>query len=94
MKQWLSSEFNLEANNHIPEKKLLAAVLQRAITDYLAGEGDLKVSAEKWLMSDDESDFILSFKFICEALDINMFNLRRALILQSRRTPYLFEEAV
>ena len=41
MKFWSNSEIPAFLTQ-IPEKRLLAAVLQRAITDFLTGEGDLQ----------------------------------------------------
>jgi len=66
----------------IPEKRLLAAVLQRAITDYITGDVDLKDSARAWIMEDEINDAPLSFRFICEALDLDGMALRRAIAVQ------------
>jgi hypothetical protein len=44
MKSWSNSEIP-QNGSYIPEKRLLAAVLQRAITDFLSGEGELKEGA-------------------------------------------------
>jgi hypothetical protein len=64
----------------IPEKRLLAAVLQRAITDFVSGDGELHESAKTWLLDDEEGDAPVSFSFICEALDLDEDSLRRAII--------------
>jgi len=77
MKSWSNSEIP-GACSYVPEKKLLAAVLQRAITDYVSAEGDLKESARIWLFEDDLPDCPLTFSFICEALDLDMRTLRKA----------------
>ncbi|MCB0354214.1 MAG: hypothetical protein KDD64_11835 [Bdellovibrionales bacterium] len=84
MKFWSSAE-NPAGNNQVPERRLLAAVLQRAITDYLTGEGDMRDGAEAWLMDEEPTDAPLSFAFICEALDLDMQSLRQALKLQASR---------
>lgn len=83
MKGWSNSEIPAFVTQ-VPEKRLLAAVLQRAITDFLGCEGDLRESAEAWLFRDEPEDAPLSFVFICEALDLDMSNLRGALIEQSQ----------
>ena len=62
----------------------MAAVLQRAITDFLGCEGDLKESAEAWLFHDEPDDAPLTFNFFCEALDLDIGNLRGALTQQSQ----------
>lgn len=63
----------------IPELRLLAAVLQRAIHDFIGGEGDVREGARSWLMDEEPTDAPLSFKFICEALDLDGDSLRKAI---------------
>ncbi len=82
MKSWSNSEVP-PAGNNIPEKRLFAAVLQRAITDFLTGEGEVKEGARLWLMEDEPTDAPLTFLFICEALDLDSLSLRKAILRQS-----------
>lgn len=82
MKFWSNSD-TPPSGTFVPEKRLLAAVLQRAITDYLTGEGDLKEGARLWIMDDEPTDAPLTFRFICEALDLEYNNLRRAIAYQA-----------
>jgi hypothetical protein len=86
MKSWSNSEIP-QNGSYIPEKRLLAAVLQRAITDFLSGEGELKEGARLWLMDDEPTDAPLSFKFICEALDLDLPGLRKAILHQAATAP-------
>lgn len=81
MKFWSNSD-TPSSGPFIPEKRLLAAVLQRAITDFLTGEGDLRDGARAWLMDEEPTDAPLTFRFICEALDLEFNNLRRAIAYQ------------
>ncbi len=81
-KAWSNSEIPVN-NISVPEKRLLAAVLQRAITDYLTGDGEMKEGARLWLMDDDPTDAPLNFRFICEALDIDPVLLRQGIEEQS-----------
>lgn len=81
MKFWSNSDVP-GAGAFVPEKRLLAAVLQRAVTDFVTGEGDLKEGAKVWLFSDEPMDVPLAFHFICEALDLDIDSLRRAIKLQ------------
>lgn len=67
----------------IPELRLLAAVLQRAIHDFISGEGDVRESARLWLMDDEPTDAPLTFGFICEALDLDSASLRKAIERQA-----------
>ena len=82
MKFWSNSEIP-QFSSQIPEKRLLAAVLQRAITDYLTGDGDLRDSAEAWLIRAEPEDAPLTFDFICEALDLDPHGLQKALVAQA-----------
>lgn len=82
MKFWSNSD-TPSAGAFIPEKRLLAAVLQRAITDFLSGEGEMKEGARSWLMDDEPTDAPLTFRFICEALDLDCPSLRKAILHQS-----------
>lgn len=86
MKFWSNADTPSD-NNQVPERRLLAAVLQRAITDYLTGDGDLKASAEAWLMHGEPEDAPLTFKFICEALDLDYDSLKEAIRSQGENAP-------
>lgn len=78
MKFWSNSDVP-PAGGVIPELRLLAAVLQRAIHDFIGGDGDVREGARAWLMDDEPSDAPLSFRFICEALDLDLDSLRTAI---------------
>jgi hypothetical protein len=79
MKGWSSSEpGNM---GFVPEKRLLAAVLQRAVSDFVTGDGECKESAKQWLLSDETTDAPLNFRYVCEALDLDV-DLLRAQIVQ------------
>jgi len=83
MKFWSNSDIPSQGG-YVPEKRLLAAVLQRAITDYVSGEGELREGARLWLLDDELTDAPLTFRFICEALDLDVGSLRGAIALQAR----------
>jgi hypothetical protein len=89
MKGWSNSEIP-NAGQQIPEKRLLAAVLQRAITDFLSGDGELREGARLWLFDEEPTDAPLSFFFICEALDLDKETLRKAILEQSSATSGAF----
>jgi hypothetical protein len=78
MKFWSNSDV-ATPGAAIPELRLLAAVLQRAIHDFIGGEGDVREGARSWLMDEEPTDAPLSFKFICEALDLDSDSLRKAI---------------
>ncbi|MCS6961469.1 MAG: hypothetical protein NZT61_03055 [Deltaproteobacteria bacterium] len=60
------------------ERKLLLAVLQKAVYDYVFGEGEIKESAKQWLFNDDY-DANLRFAFVCDCLGLNSSALRQRL---------------
>lgn len=92
MKNWSNSDVPA-AGQSIPEKRLLAAVLQRAITDFVSCDGELKESARSWLMEDEITDAPLTFRFICEALDLDCDSLRKAIAAQAELQPESLSEA-
>jgi hypothetical protein len=81
MKGWSNSE-TPGSSVMLPEKRLLAAVLQRAITDYLSGDQDVQEDSAQWLLDDEPSGSPLTFEFVCEALDIDPAGLRRQILSQ------------
>ncbi len=62
-----------------PEKRLIWAVIERAVLDILAGALSTsrlnKREAEAWILSVKTSTF--SFKWCCEALDLSAPKIRR-----------------
>lgn len=82
MKFWSNSDVPPNGSS-IPELRLLAAVLQRAIHDYIGGDGDTRENARSWLMDDEPSDSPLTFLFICEALDLDPASLRKSIERQA-----------
>ena len=79
MKLWSNGSVPRSHSSFNPERRLLAAVLQRAITDYLACEGELQESAEEWLYGPSDGNDAFGFSYVCEALDFHQIELRKAL---------------
>ena len=79
MKLWSNNNVPRNNGGFNPEKRLLAAVLQRAITDYLTGEGELQEQAKDWIYADEEGSEAFGFTYICEALDFHLEELRKAI---------------
>lgn len=83
MKFWSNSEIFV-SGPFVPEKRLLAAVLQRAITDLLTGDGEVREGSRAWIVDDEyTSESPLTFRFICEALDLDCESLRKAILNQA-----------
>lgn len=83
MKLWSNSTVP-GSGSFVPEKRLLAAVLQRAVADYIGGEADMRTEARNWIMNDENIGSPLTFTFVCEALDLNMELLRTAIEAQAQ----------
>ena len=79
MKLWSNGSIPNGSGGFNPEKRLLAAVLQRAITDFVSGEGELQESARQWLYGSDDISESFGFAYICEALDFHKEELRKAI---------------
>ncbi len=79
MKVWSHNTIPREIGTFNPERRLLAAILQRAINDFLTGEGELQESAEEWLYGSEEAGDAFCFSYICEALDFHKEELRKAI---------------
>jgi hypothetical protein len=69
----------------IPEKTLLAAILLRAIRDFVcyadprnAEEEQMSQTARQWLFEDtDESEYLVSFSKICLVMELDQVQVRR-----------------
>ena len=85
MKLWSNRSVARPTGGFNPERRLLAAVLQRAITDFLSGEGELHASAKEWMYNDEEQHEAFCFHYICEALDFHKEELRKAVMRQYER---------
>ena len=82
MKLWSNNSIPRSNGGFNPERRLLAAILQRAITDFLTGEGELQLSAREWLYGSDDPNEAFGFAYICEALDFHKEELRKAIAKQ------------
>ncbi len=82
MKLWSNNSVARGNGGFNPEKRLLAAVLQRAITDYLTGDGELHESAKEWIYSPDDTNESFGFAYICEALEFHREELKKAILRQ------------
>ena len=85
MKLWSNNSVPRSLGGFNPERRLLAAILQRAITDFLTGEGELQASAKEWLFGADDPHETFGFAYICEALDFHKEELRKAIAGQFER---------
>ena len=81
MKLWSNGNVPKGNGGFNPERRLLSAILQRAITDFLSGDEELETSAKEWLFGEDDIHSF-GFAYICEALDFHQAELRKAILKQ------------
>lgn len=69
---------NLSGEFDFPERKLLIAVLKRAILDYLGPDQIEEVDARKWIYSAgaDAHSPEFSFEWVCEQLSLDLEQVR------------------
>ena len=53
---------------YLAERKLLIAVLRRALFDYFGNKKSDKASAAEWLFDESSSTELFSFNWVCEQL--------------------------
>lgn len=69
-----------------PERRLLAAVLQRAIADYTGSDPRLAEEAADWLFEElCEPCALFSFAWTCEQLELNMALIAAAIACLPRQ---------
>ena len=72
----VNSVLGIDDNGSTPERRLLAALLERAILDYVGNDLAEVEAAEEWLFDwqNEEADAPMSdfsFRWICHYLDLN-----------------------
>jgi hypothetical protein len=70
-----------------PERRLLLAILERAILDYVGNDPREVEEAEQWLFGDLNSDEIQQFSFgwVCEQLDLDSAKIAQKIRSMPRR---------
>ena len=70
-----------------PERRLLLAILERAILDFVGNEPREVEQAEEWLFGDLDSDTNekFSFPWVCEQLDLDMYKVATKIRSMPRR---------
>lgn len=66
--------FDVPNHTGTPERRLLAAILERAILDYVGNDEKETQQAEEWLFSDveDTNAGEFSFPWLCRELDLDV----------------------
>ncbi len=85
-----------------PERRLLLAVLERAVLDFVGNDEREMESAEQWLFGDSEADVStareFSFPWICRELDLDIKRISEKINQMPKRgarrvAPWYFRKA-
>lgn len=84
-----------------PERRLLLAILERAILDFVGNDAREVQEAEEWLFGTDETTLQNSFSFawVCEQLDLDQVKIASKIRSMPRRgnrkvAPWYFMKAM
>jgi hypothetical protein len=71
-----------------PERRLLLAILERAILDYVGNDSREVAAAEDWLFNEERLEKAsdqFSFAWVCEQLDLDTFKVAHKIRSMPRR---------
>jgi hypothetical protein len=70
-----------------PERRLLLAILERAVLDYVGNDRREVEEAEAWIFGDLDSpgNEQFSFPWVCEQLDLDMYRISGKIRVMPRR---------
>ncbi len=70
-----------------PERRLILAVLERAILDYVGNDRREIDEAEAWLFGELENDLFAPFSFpwVCQQLDLDMKEIAKTIAAMPKR---------
>ncbi len=84
-----------------PERRLLLAILERAILDYVGNDAREVEEAEMWLFGDLDvpTNEQFSFPWVCEQLDLDMYRISSKIRSMPRRgnrkvAPWYFTKSI
>lgn len=79
--------FGLPNMTGTPERRLLLAILERAILDYVGNDPREIQEAEEWLFSNLDGGLRAHFSFpwVCEQLDLDCFKIAEKIRAMPRR---------
>ncbi|RIL07512.1 MAG: hypothetical protein DCC75_09965 [Proteobacteria bacterium] len=79
--------FDLPKTTGTPERRLLLAVLERAILDYVGNDAVECKAAEEWLFSESDEEEMDEFTFlwVCQQLDLNAKQIAATIKRMPRR---------
>lgn len=82
-----------------PERRLLLAILERAILDFVGNDAKERDEADAWIFEEESDERIeYSFAWICHHLDLSLVSARRSIRAMPKRgsrrvAPWYFSAA-
>lgn len=89
---WVDDEYELLTESRdwmdVPERRLLFAILERAVRDCLGNQGEDSEQATDWLFCDvdDDPHTPFSFQWICENLEVDQNEFRSKILKTARQS--------
>ncbi len=83
----VNSIFDIPNNTGSPERRLLMAIFERALLDYVGNDKKEYEEAKEWLfdgMPNERMEFF-TFSWICHELDLNVADIRKKIADMPRR---------
>lgn len=73
-----------------PERRLILAILERAILDFVGNDAKEVLTSEDWMFGDDddEDDDVMtefSFRWVCQQLDLDLKDIREKIKAMPKR---------
>jgi len=82
LRKVISTEEIAKASPVTPERRLLSAILNRAVLDFLGNGRDASAKAALWLFDRDSAGDEFSYEWICDNLDLNSERILSELLYQ------------
>lgn len=81
------SMFDSPQTTGTPERRLLLAILERAILDFVGNEPNEVIEAEHWIFSEQDSQYLTAFSFnwVCQQLDLDPRHISQIIRAMPRR---------
>lgn len=83
----INSIFDLPNMTGTPERRLLMAIFERALLDYVGNDQKEYEEAKEWLFESLPNDLMTDFSFawVCQQLDLDIIEIRKRIEQMPRR---------
>jgi len=85
-----STVFDISSSKRsTPEGRLIIAVLERSVLDYIGNEKNESIAAEEWFFKSNDSEYgdypEFSLEWVCQELDLNVNHVRSVIARMPKR---------